>query len=51
MIMGGKVGMYNHQASFTPEIAKAIHQLVNDPEIAKIIDEHSSDFYLMDSAP
>ncbi|RXW17752.1 hypothetical protein EST38_g8101 [Candolleomyces aberdarensis] len=35
---------------FSPEIAEAIHQLWKDPIIPKIMDEHSSDFYLMDSA-
>ncbi|KDR69486.1 hypothetical protein GALMADRAFT_104101 [Galerina marginata CBS 339.88] len=35
---------------FPPEIAEAIHQLWKDPIIPKIMDEHSSDFYLMDSA-
>ncbi|RDB16234.1 Guanine nucleotide-binding protein subunit alpha [Hypsizygus marmoreus] len=35
---------------FSPEIADAIHQLWKDPIIPKIMDEHSSDFYLMDSA-
>ena len=35
---------------FSPEIAEAIHQLWKDPIIAKIMDEHLSDFYLMDSA-
>ncbi|KAF5321516.1 hypothetical protein D9619_002287 [Psilocybe cf. subviscida] len=33
------------------EIAQAIHELWKDPIIPKILDEHSSDFYLMDSAP
>ena len=35
---------------FPPDIAEAIHQLWKDPIITKIMDEHSSDFYLMDSA-
>lgn len=35
---------------FSPEIADAIHQVWKDPMIPKIMDEHSSDFYLMDSA-
>ncbi|KAH8827724.1 heterotrimeric G-protein alpha subunit, GPA3-like protein [Flagelloscypha sp. PMI_526] len=34
-----------------PEIADAIHQLWKDPSTTKVIDEHSSEFYLMDSAP
>lgn len=35
---------------FSPEIAEAINQLWNDPIIPRLMDEHSSDFYLMDSA-
>jgi guanine nucleotide-binding protein subunit alpha len=35
---------------FSTEIAEAISQLWKDPIIPKIMDEHSSDFYLMDSA-
>ncbi|KAG5645861.1 guanine nucleotide-binding protein subunit alpha [Asterophora parasitica] len=35
---------------FSPEIADAIHQVWKDPIIPKVMDEHSSDFYLMDSA-
>lgn len=31
-------------------MAEAIHQLWKDPIIMKIMDEHSSEFYLMDSA-
>jgi guanine nucleotide-binding protein subunit alpha len=37
-------------SNFPPDIAEAIHQLWKDPIITKIMDEHSSDFYLMDSA-
>ena len=35
---------------FSPDIAEAIHELWKDKVVAKIMDEHSSDFYLMDSA-
>ena len=35
---------------FPTNIAEAIHQLWKDPIITKIMDEHLSDFYLMDSA-
>ena len=35
---------------FPQDIAEAIHQLWKDPIITKIMDEHSSEFYLMDSA-
>lgn len=34
----------------SPEIAEAIHVLVQDPVVPKVMNEHSSDFYLMDSA-
>ncbi|KAF8128320.1 G-protein alpha subunit-domain-containing protein [Mycena galopus ATCC 62051] len=37
-------------AFLSPEIADAISQLMQDPIILKIIDEHASEFYLMDSA-
>ena len=35
---------------FPAEIADAIHQLWKDPIVSKIMDERSSEFYLMDSA-
>ncbi|KAF8873399.1 heterotrimeric G-protein alpha subunit, GPA3-like protein [Infundibulicybe gibba] len=35
---------------FPPEIADAIYQLWKDPTILEVVKEHSSDFYLMDSA-
>ncbi|KAG6837454.1 hypothetical protein H0H93_008997 [Arthromyces matolae] len=35
---------------FSPEIAEAIHQVCRDPTFQKIMDEHTSNFYLMDSA-
>ncbi|KAJ7359613.1 guanine nucleotide binding protein, alpha subunit [Mycena albidolilacea] len=37
-------------AFLPPEIADAISQLMQDPIIPKIMDEHASEFYLMDSA-
>ncbi|KAJ7118663.1 heterotrimeric G-protein alpha subunit, GPA3-like protein [Mycena crocata] len=37
-------------AFLSPEIADAINQLWQDPIIGKIMDEHASEFYLMDSA-
>ncbi|TFK34414.1 heterotrimeric G-protein alpha subunit, GPA3-like protein [Crucibulum laeve] len=40
----------NPQIVFSSEIAEAIHQVWKDPIIPKVMDEHSSDFYLMDSA-
>lgn len=40
----------NPNATLDPEIAQAIHALWADPIITKLMD-HSSDFYLMDSAP
>ncbi|KAG6860453.1 guanine nucleotide-binding protein subunit alpha [Termitomyces sp. Mi166 len=35
---------------FAPEIAEAIHQVWRDDTFQKIMDEHTSNFYLMDSA-
>lgn len=35
---------------FSLSIADAINQLWKDPIIPKVVDEHSSDFYLIDSA-
>jgi guanine nucleotide-binding protein G(i) subunit alpha len=35
---------------FSQEIADAIHQFHKDPAVQKIIDEHVSEFYLMDNA-
>lgn len=35
---------------FSPDIADAIHQVWKDPMVAKVMDEHSNNFYLMDSA-
>jgi guanine nucleotide-binding protein subunit alpha len=35
---------------FDPEIALLIHQLWQDPVIPRVMDNHSSEFYLMDSA-
>ncbi|KAG6816543.1 hypothetical protein H0H87_005321 [Tephrocybe sp. NHM501043] len=35
---------------FSSEIAEAIHQVWKDLTFQKVMDEHSSDFYLMDSA-
>jgi guanine nucleotide-binding protein subunit alpha len=37
-------------AFLSPEIADAISQLLQDPIIPKIMDDHASEFYLMDSA-
>lgn len=35
---------------FSPEIADTIHQFHTDPVVQKIIDDHISEFYLMDNA-
>lgn len=40
----------NNNPYFSPEIAKAIHELCRDANVVKVMDEHLSDFYLMDSA-
>jgi guanine nucleotide-binding protein subunit alpha len=36
---------------FPPDIADAIHKVWGDPAMSKVIDEHGSEFYLMDNAP
>lgn len=36
---------------YPEDLAHAIRQLWRDPVIPKLIDKHSSEFYLMDSAP
>jgi guanine nucleotide-binding protein G(i) subunit alpha len=36
--------------TLSPDIADAIHQLCQDPIVPKVMDEHSTEFYLMDSA-
>ncbi|KAF9444361.1 heterotrimeric G-protein alpha subunit, GPA3-like protein [Macrolepiota fuliginosa MF-IS2] len=35
---------------FSTEIAEAIHQFLKDPVVPKVIEDHMSEFYLMDSA-
>ncbi|KAF9471706.1 guanine nucleotide binding protein, alpha subunit, partial [Pholiota conissans] len=40
--------LQNRPPFVSTEIAEAIHQLWKDPIITKIMDEHSSEFYLMD---
>ena len=45
-----RLDMQSASPYFPYEIAEAINQLWKDPIIPKIIDEHSNDFYLMDSA-
>jgi guanine nucleotide-binding protein G(i) subunit alpha len=37
--------------TLSPEVADAINQFWADPVVSKVLDEHGSDFYLMDSAP
>ncbi|KIK70458.1 hypothetical protein GYMLUDRAFT_149766 [Collybiopsis luxurians FD-317 M1] len=37
--------------TLSPDIADAIHQFWSDPVMNKVVDEHGSEFYLMDSAP
>jgi len=36
---------------FPEDLAMAAQQLWQDPVIPKLLDEHASEFYLMDSAP
>lgn len=38
------------QVHFSPEIAEAIHQFLKDPVVPKVVEDHMSEFYLMDSA-
>ncbi|KAF8161674.1 heterotrimeric G-protein alpha subunit, GPA3-like protein [Crassisporium funariophilum] len=49
-ILDYRLDCHHNNSYFPTEIAEAIHQLWKDPIIPKIMDEHSSDFYLMDSA-
>ena len=48
--LDGSPGTSMSNPYFSPDIANAIHQMWQDPIIPKIMDEHSSEFYLMDSA-
>ncbi|KAF8176977.1 heterotrimeric G-protein alpha subunit, GPA3-like protein [Pholiota molesta] len=50
-IIDHHIDLQNRPPVVSTEIADAIHQLWKDPIITKIMDEHSSEFYLMDSAP
>jgi len=36
---------------FPEDLALAVQHLWRDPAIPKLLDEHASEFYLMDSAP
>lgn len=52
-VLADKIRKYTLDSSdpvLSPEIAEAIHVLVQDSVVTKILNEHSSDFYLMDSA-
>ncbi len=52
-VLADKIRKYTLDPSdpvLLPEIAEAIHVLVQDPVVPKTLIEHSSDFYLMDSA-
>ena len=45
-------GLISPSACYISEdLALAVQQLWRDPAIPKLLDEHSSEFYLMDSAP
>ncbi|KAG7100073.1 guanine nucleotide-binding protein subunit alpha [Marasmius oreades] len=52
--LADKIADYELDKSNSPvlssEIAEAIHYFWQDPVVAKIMDEHGSEFYLMDSA-
>ena len=49
-ILDYRLDVHGDTPYFSPEIAEAIDRLWKDPIIPKIMDEHSSKFYLMDSA-
>lgn len=36
---------------FPEDLALAVQQLWQDPVISRLLDDHPSEFYLMDSAP
>ncbi|KAL0059673.1 Guanine nucleotide-binding protein alpha-2 subunit [Marasmius tenuissimus] len=48
-----KIMNYNHddKSGLSSEIADAIYQFWQDPATPKVLEEHGSSFYLMDSAP
>jgi len=50
-VLGYQLDTSNGSIPFDIEIAEAIHYVWNDPVVSKILDERSSNFYLMDSAP
>ena len=49
--LGYQLDTSNGNIPFDIEIAKAIQYVWNDPVVSKILDERSSNFYLVDSAP
>lgn len=49
-ILDFKLDESDQDIYFPPEITQAIHQLWKDPIITKILEDHASEFYLMDSA-
>lgn len=50
-VLDGSPGSPTANPYFSPDIAQAISEMWMDPIIPKIMDEHSREFYLMDSAP
>ena len=50
-VLGYELDTRNGSIPFDIEIAEAIHYVWNDPVVSKILDERSSNFYLIDSAP
>ena len=50
MVLEYPLDMQRRSPYFPIEIAEAIDQLWKDPIIQKTMDEHWSNFYLMDSA-
>lgn len=49
-ILDFKLDELDQDIFIPPEIIQAIHQLWKDPIINKILEDHSGEFYLMDSA-
>ncbi|KAF8186659.1 heterotrimeric G-protein alpha subunit, GPA3-like protein [Pholiota molesta] len=49
-ILNYHLDLQNRPPNLSPEIAEAIHQVYLDPVFTKIVEEHSSEFNLMDSA-
>ncbi|KAG6826031.1 guanine nucleotide-binding protein subunit alpha [Tricholoma furcatifolium] len=49
-ILNYRLDLRNGEGELDPGVASAISQVWKDPIIPRVMDEHSTDFYLMDSA-